>query len=549
MGLNRNTNSSLLPREYSILSIILVIYFSFLNLSFNVYGQRWEFTWGIPVELIGGFGLIALSVLLKRWVSGLRYLATAIMVLAVAFHLIDTAGRAIHGRRLDLVFDSAQFPHIIDLLSASLPTWLVWFGVVLVVLIIAMVLFVTGRLIARLYRGVSTQLAHTLMPRIFSVILIVISILSLADSNRFLSKKPVFTTAQGTAAARYHVETIFLWVDGGKSALAAVTGDRGGIRDGVTTLPGLRDMDVILIFIESYAASLYERDTHLATMIDLYNRYGIEFTEKNIHTASALMDSPTYGGLSWLAHLTLTSGARLDRNLTYRAYLNSGLDTLQSIMGRTGHQTVLIKPGIKRFWPEGSRLRFDRLDTAKDVPYAGPNFGYFAIPDQVSLAHLADILEAARPSPTLAQIDLISSHYPFRPLPPFLDNPAALTDPDAWDDAIAAQKNADDWQDPVEGYRRAIAYTLQSVLDFVDRHTDDNDLVIVLGDHQPWRIVSGNLGGRATPMHLFSRNKRLIDRFLASGYDNALMPDTAARPIPMEDFLPQLVRLFGDDAY
>lgn len=548
MGLNSSTDTSVPARTTILFSIILAVFFCILNVSFNIHSQKWEFNPGVPVELAVGFGLVALSVLFSRFGMIMRCLATGVVTLAVGFHLIDTAGRAIHGRRLDLVFDTAQFPHIIDLLAASLPVWLVWFGVALILLILIGVLAGTAAATAYLYRRFATVLVKSTVPTIAAVLFIAVSLASVADATRLLANDPVFTTAQGTDAARYHAETIYLWVDDGKSALADVTGDRGGIRDGITTLPGLRDTDVILIFIESYAVSLYERPSHLATMTELYDRYGAKFSGLSIQSASALMDSPTYGGLSWLAHLTLTSGARLDRNLTYRAYLNSDLDTLQSILHRTGHRTILMKPGIQRFWPEGARLRFDRLDTAADVPYAGPDFGYFAIPDQVSMAHLARVLETERPKPVLAQIALISSHYPFRPLPPFISDPARLDDPTAWDAAIAAQKEADDWQDPVEGYRLAIAYSLESVLDFVARDTDDNDLVIVLGDHQPWRVVSGNLGGRATPMHIFSRNPALIEAFLATGYKPGLMPDTTAPPIPMEAFLPRLVRLFGEPA-
>ncbi|MEQ9488199.1 MAG: sulfatase-like hydrolase/transferase [Alphaproteobacteria bacterium] len=547
MGGNRQTAAPVSLREIGKFAAILAIFFVVLNIAFNIHSQHWEFAWGFPVELLSGFGLVAMSVVLQRWQDKLRILATAIIVFAVGFHLIDTVGRAIHGRRLDLVFDSAQFPHIIDLLAASLPVWLVWSGVVLTIFVLVAVFFGTALAIDRLYRQFALGLTQFNTPRNAAVLVIAIACLGLLDSNGLLADRPVATTFQGTEAARYHAETVYLWVDGGKSALASVTGDRNGIRDGETTLPGLVDTDVILIFIESYAASLYERETHLATMTGLYDRYGASFAEKGIHAASALMDSPTYGGLSWLAHLTLTSGARLDRNLTYRAYLNSDLDTLQSILHRTGHQTILVKPGIKRFWPEGARLRFDRLDTAEDIPYSGPDFGYFAIPDQVSLAHLATVLETRSVEPVLAQIALISSHYPFRPLPPFIGDTARLDDPEAWDAAIVAQKAGKDWQDPVEGYRRAIAYTLESVLDFVDRTTDDNDLIIVLGDHQPWRVVSGNLGGRATPMHVFSRNQTLVDAFLSDGYTSGLMPDTTAAPIPMEAFLPRLVRYFGDN--
>lgn len=544
---NRLTAAPSSLRETGICAAVLAIFYVVLNIAFNVHSQHWEFAWGFPVELLAGFGLVALSVVLQRWHDGIRALATAIVVFAVGFHLIDTAGRAIHGRRLDLVFDSAQFPHIVDLLAASLPVWLVWSGVILSIFFLIAVFCGTTFAINRLYRQFGSCLTQYRASRNVAVLVVAIACLGVLDSNGLLADGPVATTFQGTDAARYHAETVYLWVDGGKSALASVTDDRNGIRDGETTLPGLEDTDVILIFIESYAASLYERETHLATLTGLYDRYGAGFTAKGIHAASALMDSPTYGGLSWLAHLTLTSGARLDRNLTYRAYLNSNLDTLQSILHRTGHRTILIKPGIKRFWPEGARLRFDRLDTAEDVSYSGPDFGYFAIPDQVSLAHLATVLETRRPEPVLAQIDLISSHYPFRPLPPFIGDPARLDDPEAWDAAIAAQKAGKDWQDPVEGYRRAIAYTLESVLDFVDRTTDDNDLIIVLGDHQPWRVVSGNLGGRATPMHVFSRNQALLSAFLSDGYTTGLMPDTNAVPIPMEAFLPRLVRYFGSD--
>lgn len=546
MGSDNAQNAPLPRRESLIISIILATYFIIFNLFFNVFGQRWEFNWGLPVELVTGLGLVAFSVLIGRWHAPLRGLATTLIVLAVGFHLIDTAGRAIHGRRLDLVFDVAQFPHIFDLLAASLPVWLVWLAVLLVSLVLIGVLVGTALAMTRLFRSVQRGVRHMPAPRAIAGFIIVISCLSVADEGRLFTDKPAFTTAQGKAAATYHIETIYLWVDGGKSALDAVTADRRGIRDGETILPGLQDTDVVLIFIESYAASLYERDTHLRTMTDLYDHYGTDFAEKNITAASAMMDSPTYGGLSWLAHLTLTSGARLDRNLTYRAYLNSGLDTLQTILGRTGHRTILIKPGIKRFWPEGARLRFDRLDTAKDVPYSGPDFGYFALPDQVSLSHLADVLATETSGPVMAQIDLISSHYPFRPLPPFLDDPADLADPGQWARAIEAQRESDDWQDPVEGYRRAIAYTLRSVLDHVNRTADENDLFIVVGDHQPWRIVSGNLGGRATPMHLISKNRQLIERFEEQGYTAGLMPDTARAPIPMEEFLPRLVRLFEE---
>jgi hypothetical protein len=70
-------------------------------------------------------------------------------------------------------------------------------------------------------------------------------------------------------------------------------------------------------------------------------------------------------------------------------------------------------------------------------------------------------------------------------------------------------------------------------------------LVIVLGDHQPPGVAGGD-PSRAVPVHVLSRDPRLVERFAAAGYAPGMRPPDGGAVPAMESFLPALLeRLSG----
>ena len=69
-----------------------------------------------------------------------------------------------------------------------------------------------------------------------------------------------------------------------------------------------------------------------------------------------------------------------------------------------------------------------------------------------------------------------------------------------------------------------------------------------MGDHQPWSIVSGNLGGRAAPIHVITGQDHLLRCFKADGFVSGMMPERNEGLYGMDIFLHRLITHFGDAA-
>ena len=518
---------------------------AFLNIEFNVYAQDWRFNGRLPVELTFCALLILLAFVWPSAARPLRAAAAGILALGALVHAIDVASRAIYGRAIDLVFDAAQIPHVLDLLAASMGWALVAPLVAAAALAMGLILFAFARSIRSMEAGIGLAVGR-LRPGTLAASAAVLLGIQVADLNGVIAKTAYASSAPALKAASYHARIISLWLDDGASVVRDYRRMRGEIRDGETTLPRLEGVNVYLIFLESYGASLLEREEHRAEIERIYSEYQPVFETAGTGQVSTLLDSPTYGGLSWLAHLTTTAGAWIDTNLEYRAYLRSDMDTLATILNRTGHRTALFMPGIKRYWPEGDLLRFDDLYTADDLDYRGVSFGYFGIPDQFTLERVPAL--QPQTGPRFVQVAMISSHYPFRPLPPFIEDRTRILEPAAWAEAAAEAGSfaVQDWADPADGYIAGARYALRSAFDFAARHTGPEDLVIIMGDHQPWSVVSGNLGGRAAPIHVLSGRADLLDCFRQDGYRDGLAPKRGEVLFGMDWVMQRLVAHFGD---
>ena len=167
---------------------------------------------------------------------------------------------------------------------------------------------------------------------------------------------------------------------------------------GEDLLTGLRGKDVVIAFVESYGRVAVE-DSAISPAVDAVLDAGTSrLRAAGFSSRSAFLTSPTFGGISWLAHSTLQSGLWVDNQQRYDDLLDSDRLTLSGAFKRAGWRTVEDVPSNTKDWPEGkSFYHYDKIYDARNVGYRGPKFSYATMPDQYTLSAFQR-LELARPT-------------------------------------------------------------------------------------------------------------------------------------------------------
>jgi hypothetical protein len=265
---------------------------------------------------------------------------------------------------------------------------------------------------------------------------------------------------------------------------------------------------------------------------------------------SAFLTSPTFGGISWLAHSTLQSGEWIDSQRRYDQLVKTHRFTLSQAFGRAGWRAVDDVPSNNRTWKQGSTFyHYDKVYDSRNVGYRGPRFGYPTMPDQYVLEGLHR-LELARPHrpPLFAEVDLVSSHVPWTRIPRLIP----------WDKLgdgsifgrIPARESTrasifGDAERARSAYGHSIEYSLRALFSFVRRYGDDRLVLVVLGDHQPATLVSGQDAGHDVPISVIARDPRVMDRIAGWGWQDGMLPSPRAPVWKMNAFRDRFLRAFG----
>ena len=319
-----------------------------------------------------------------------------------------------------------------------------------------------------------------------------------------------------------------------------------------TDLAALRGKDVLLVVVESYGRVALEGDAS-APLRDQLDAATGALAADGYGARSGWLTSSTFGAGSWFAHSTLQSGLWVDRQSRYDALLASSRLTLSSIFARDGWRTVAVVPSTVGSWPQGRAFyRFDRVYGRDDLGYAGPTFGFSTMPDQYALAALQRLELQPRVQhggpPVMAQVELTSSHAPWAPLPTTVD-PCALGDGRVFGPVAArAESAAQLWQDPSAvptAYRTSIAYSLRSVVDFVAASHDDDLVALVVGDHQPSTVVTGQGAGRDVPVTVVAHDPAVLRAVAGWGWTAGLRPGADAPVWRMDALRDRLLTTFS----
>ncbi|MEP6817761.1 MAG: sulfatase-like hydrolase/transferase, partial [Marmoricola sp.] len=315
-------------------------------------------------------------------------------------------------------------------------------------------------------------------------------------------------------------------------------------------LTGLRGKDVIVAFVESYGRVAVQGSDFSPGVDAVLDDGTRRLRSAGFSARSAFLTSPTFGAISWLAHSTLQSGLWADSQQRYDVLVSSNRLTLSDAFKRAGWRTVGDVPANTADWPQATSFyHYDKLYDSRNVGYAGPRFGYPTMSDQYTLDAFHR-LELGKPhhQPVMAEIDLVTSHAPWSRTPHLIEQ-SRVGDGSVFDGMPQqAQSKGVIWRSAARvraAYGQSIEYSLNALFTFVRSYADNNTVLVVLGDHQPATIVSGENSGHDVPISVIAHDPAVLNRISGWGWQDGMHPRPDAPVWRMDAFRDRFLSAFG----
>jgi hypothetical protein len=192
-----------------------------------------------------------------------------------------------------------------------------------------------------------------------------------------------------------------------------------------------------------------------------------------------------------------------------------------------------VIPADETPWPEGQAYYdYDKMYDASNLGYEGPKFGYARMPDQYTLLTFwqQELADPGHP-PLMAEVDLVSSHHPWAPIPRMVGwsrvGDASTYDEMADEMARQGPSRAEVWSSHdrlAAAYLRSVRYSMSALVSFVERYGDDDLVLVVLGDHQPTSVLTGDGVGHDVPVSVVARDPAVLRRVASWGWRPGLDP-------------------------
>lgn len=491
---------------------------------------RWS--WALSAEL----ALVVLAIVAAphRAARLARTALPTLWVLLVLGRYLAVTGPGLYGREFNLYWDAPHLGNVAAMLARAAPPWLIAAVVVASAAAVGVVY-----LAARAAFAVLAALAANRAPRV-----VLATVTALVLAGHAAGALPSGLRIADPVMPAYARQV---------RHLATLAGSGPGLPPGPdldADLCALGAADVIVIFVESYGAVTYDEAALAAELAAARADLDAAIRETGRRVVSAYVDPPTFGASSWLSHLSFMTGVEVRDQYAYTAVMASDRDTLARAFRRQGYRSVALMPGLRQPWPEGVFYGFAAIYGRTALAYRGPQFGWWGIPDQYTLAWL-DMLERERAdrAPLFAVVPTSNTHAPFGPVPPYQPDWARLLGPEPFDPDEAARALAarPDLTDLRPSYARATAYELTTFAGYLRRHASDPLVLILLGDHQPPAAVSGPGAPWEVPIHVIARHEHIVDALLARGFREGLVPRRPAAS-PMHGLARLLLDALGGTA-
>ena len=463
-----------------------------------------------------------------------RAVLPALWVVLIAGHYLDVTAPGLYGRDFNLYWDSRHLGNVAAMLARDV-SW----SLIGVTALVAVLLTTLAFLLARLALGqVAAAMSQRTPRRVLTALAMLVIVLFVGQRVSATSVVPFADPVTGA----YARQTRYVLAMLGPGATAPVLGASPAF-DG--QLRGLEGSDVLLVFLESYGAVTYETPAMAAALTDSRAELGAAVRESQREIVSAYVDSPTFGASSWLAHLSFLSGVEVRDQYAYTSLMASTRPTILTHARSLGYRTIGLMPGMRQPWPEGAFYGFDAIYGHDALQYKGPQFGWWAIPDQYALAKLDELeRSSASRAPVFVVFPTSTTHAPFGPVAPYQPDWSRVLTEAPYDtgDVERSMAAVPDLTNLSPSYLRAMAYDFYTLAGYLRQQKSD-PVIIVVGDHQPPAAVSGRGASWRVPVHVISGKHHLVQRLIDHGFRPGLEPTQPALG-PMHGLVPVFLDAF-----
>nr|UOZ96503.1 hypothetical protein NCPCFENI_00398 [Cupriavidus sp.] len=482
------------------------------------------------------FVLLWLAILLNARLHGslarpVLWTLTLIYTVFVFARYLDVTAPALFGRSVSLYWDIPQIPRFLWV-SASEGPW--WLGPLTIAGLVIGISILMG-LIYWSIRMATSSLAIPLCKRAW--LWIVTALAAILISANYAGVQATWPYVSKPVIPTYYQQLKILWDAQSPKSLARLLPDETPIESALrhppdTVLGQLKQRDLSIIFLESFGAMLYDDPQAFEATAAARGALHQAINASGRSVVTAFYRSPTIGGASDLAHMSVLSGVDLSDPRRHDLLLTTGRPTLIQLFQTKGYEAFGLYHAVSWPWPERVFYRFDHYLDGPSLGYQGPPLGFWSIPDQFAIARFMD-LHPIRPEtpPRLVLFPTITSHFPFSPVPPYQpDWRQVLTEKPFGDNeteiALAERPN---WRNMRPDYLRMVNYVYQWLSGFFLLPESRDTVYLLIGDHQPTANVSGEGVTWDVPVHIISRDPSLLQPLISAGFSEGLNANRAVQ--------------------
>jgi hypothetical protein len=457
---------------------------------------------------------------------------TLLMLVLLLGRYAEVTAPALYGRPVNLYWDSQHLPKVAAMLAEVGPWWLVGALVLGIVALVAVLVGLVAWCLAAVSSSLRSAAGRRVLGGIAGALVGVCALSQVFDWRaRYLYSLPVTSTFLQQARFVY------------AAATADADRDLPSVPLPQSDFGRLEGDDVLLMFLESYGAVTYDDPAIARIVAPARDELAHAAAATGRHVVSAYAASPTFGGGSWLAHASFMSGVEVRDPGDYMLLLTQERDTWPKRFKAAGYRAIAIMPGMKDAWPEGAFYGFDSIHDELALEYRGPEFGWWRIPDQYSLARVAELESRSDArEPLLTFFPTVNTHIPFLPVPPYQADWQRVARPEPYpkEDVDASLAEMPDWDALGGSYADSFVYTFTYLAGYLRERPAAGEMLVLIGDHQPASSVAG-VGARwDVPVHVVTHRADIAEALIAAGFVEGVALAPLQRPIVT---LPQLSAL------
>lgn len=478
--------------------------------------------------------LAGILLLMAAWLQARNKVPRWILAVLAVLFVLGALGRyaevtapALYGREVNIYWDLPHLSSVAAMLTRVAAPWLLAVSAVAIVAGLATLYFAA----LWSWRRVAGALETSVVRAVVSVAAIAVIVgFTLENRAEVRPRIPRFSMPIGKTYGQQFVK------------VGAALLERGTVRQLPptpplsSTLSLIQGRDVLIVFVESYGRVAYDNRDFFETLAPARAELAAAASDTGRGVVSGYVESPTFGGGSWLAHLSFLTGIEMRDAGQAQLLMTQSRRNFGDAMAEHGYRRVALMPGLKMPWPEGVFYNFDQIYDDASLQYRGPAFGWWRIPDQFSLAKLDELELTPRTGaaddrkPLFVFFPTITTHTPFRPTPPYQSDWSRLLGEQPFDEAPLQQSLSQlpEWSNLAPGYTDSVAYTLQTLAGYLRTQARDDLIVVIVGDHQPPAMVSGVGASWNVPVHVIASQQPLLDSFGQCGFVSGLIPGPQA---------------------